>query len=474
MPPRSRSPLNLPPRLAAPLLAAALLAGCAGFPDAGPRLARTDPAALGASEAAIAWPSGDWWLQYDDPVLSGLIAKALADNPSLRIALARQDKALANAGVAESNLWPRLDADIDSTRRRFSAHGEMPPPLAGAVADMNRARLNGAWEIDFFGRNRAALDAALGQARAAEADARAARNLLAADVARRYFKLAALFEQRAIAEATLKQRRDIYALVQRRVAAGLDTGVELKQAEGAVPDIRRDLGSVDEQIALTRHALAALTGQPASATAELAPRLGTVPMQPLPGSLPADLIGRRPDLVAARWRVEAAIRNTDAAKAAFYPNINLIGLAGFSSIGFANWSKGDSREWGLGAALHLPIFDAGRLRASLRGAAADTDEAVASYNATLIEALREVADDIASQQAVERQLQEQAQALRAAEAAYELARQRYAGGLGNYLTVLSAETGVLTQRRIASDLKARHIDNNVLLIRALGGGYAAG
>lgn len=458
----------------ATLLASALLAGCASFPDLALHWQRTDPTTLGATETTVAWPASDWWRQYDDPVLAGLIDKALADNPTLQVAEARLNKARANAGLAESSLWPRLDADLDSTRRRFSDNGDIPPPLAGSIANLNKARLNAGWEIDFFGRNRAALDAALGQARAAEADAQAARNLLAADVARRYFKLAALFEQRAIAEETLKQRRDIRTLVQQRVDAGLDTGVELKQAEGAVPDIRRDLGSVDEQITLTRHALAALTGQSASATAELAPRQAAAPVQALPENLPADLIGRRPDLVAARWRVEAAIRNTDAAKAAFYPNVNLVGLIGLNSIGFANWGKSESREWGLGAAIHLPIFDAGRLRAGLRGASADTDEAVASYNATLLDALREVADDIASQQAVERQLHEQTQALQAAEAAFALARQRYAAGLGNYLTVLSAETGVLTQRRIASDLKARHIDNNLQLIRALGGGYTAG
>ncbi|MDE2440788.1 MAG: TolC family protein, partial [Betaproteobacteria bacterium] len=203
------------------------------------------------------------------------------------------------------------------------------------------------------------------------------------------------------------------------------------------------------------------------------PTLATVHPQFLPKSLPADLVGRRADLAAARWRVEAAAHDVDSAKAQFYPNIDLIGLAGFSSIGLGNWFKAGSRETGFGAAIHLPIFDAGRLRANLRGISADADAAVAIYNATLIEALHEVADQITSGQAVASQAYEQQAAQEAAEGAFDLALQRYRAGLGTYLTVLTAEVNVLAQRRISIDLKARGIDTNLQLIRALGGGFVA-
>ena len=454
-------------------LSVVLLAGCAAMPDVASLFRPAEPAALGAAETAVAWPAADWWKRYDDAELAKLIDTALADNPGLQAAQARLLKARAGADLADAALWPKLDADIDATRRRFSEGGDIPPPMAGNSVGLGHARLNGQWEIDFFGRNRAALAAAVGQARAAEAEAQAARVLIASDVARRYFRLAALLEQRAIAADTLRQREAIHALVQARVKAGLDSGVELKQAEGALPDMRRDLGAIDEQIAIARHALAALTAQAPGATEKLVPTLAAVPQQPLPASLPADLVGRRADLVGARWRVEAALRNTDAARAAFYPNVNLIGLAGFTSVGLSNWFNGGNREWGLGAAIHLPIFDAGRLRAGLRGASADADAAVANYNETLINALREVADDIVSQQAIEGQQREQAQALQAAEAAFALARERYGAGIGNYLSVLATEGNVLTQRRLASDLKARHLDTNLQLVRALGGGYQA-
>lgn len=455
------------------LAAAMLLAGCASFAGIAPAAKTTAPAALGATAASIDWPAAAWWQGYADPVLDRLIEQALAGNPSLKLAAARQTQAEAAAGVAESALGPQLTADVDSTRRRFSEHADVPPPLAGNVRSLNHARLNASWELDFFGRHRAALDAALGSARAAEADAQAARVLLASDVARTYFRLAALVEQQAVARATLEQRSTILKLVASRVEAGLDSAVELRQAEGALPEIRRDLAALDEQIGIARHALAALTGQGPAALGELAPTLAGARPQALPTTLPADLIGRRADLAAARWRVEAATRNIDAAKAAFYPNVNLVALAGFSSLGLSNWFNTGSRELGLGAAIHLPIFDAGRLRSQLRGTTAEADAAVESYNATLLQALREVADQITAEQAVERQAREQAAAQAAAESALDLALQRYRAGLGTYLTVLSAETNVLAQRRTSVDLKARGLDANLQLIRALGGGYAA-
>lgn len=459
-------------RRLAPLTAALILAGCASFDGIAPLTRPLAPASLGATAEAVAWPAADWWYGYDDPVLTRLIEQALAGSPSLQLAEARLAQARAAAGSAESALWPQLTADVDSTRERFSENGEVPPPYAGSVDSISHARLNAAWELDFFGRNRAALDAAIGQARATEADSQAARVLLASDVARSYYRLAALVEQRDVAQATQTQRQTILELVQSRVQAGIDSKVELRQAEGALPEIRRDLEALAEQIALGRHALAVLTGQGPDALAGLTPRLPAAQAGTLPASLPADLLGRRADLAAARWRAEAAGHNIEAAKAAFYPNINLIGLAGFSSIGLDNWFKNGSREAGLGLALHLPIFDAGRLRAGLRGATAEADAAVASYNATLLQALREVADQIAARQSIARQQHEQDQAQTAAESAYDLAMQRYRAGLGTYLNVLAVETNVLAQRRNGIDLKARGIDANLQLIRALGGGYA--
>jgi NodT family efflux transporter outer membrane factor (OMF) lipoprotein len=193
----------------------------------------------------------------------------------------------------------------------------------------------------------------------------------------------------------------------------------------------------------------------------------------VPAALPVDLLGQRADVAAARWRVEAATSAVAEARTLFYPNVDLSAFVGLYAFGLDKLLRAGSANYGAGPALRLPIFDAGRLRANLRGKAADLDAAVESYNAAVLDAVRDAADQIASLQSVERQQREQAAAQSAAESAYDLALQRYRAGLGTYLVVLTAEGNVLAQRRAAADLKARTLDTQVNLARALGGGYAA-
>ena len=180
-------------------------------------------------------------------------------------------------------------------------------------------------------------------------------------------------------------------------------------------------------------------------------------------------LGRRSAIAAARWRVEAALQDVAAAKAQFYPNINLVAFAGLSSIGFDKLLNSKSEQWGVGPALRLPIFDSGRLRANLRGKTADLDAAIESYNAQLLDAVHEVADRITSAKGVRRQQIEQSAAQSASETAYSIALQRYQAGLGNYLTVLSAEAPLLLQRRQGVDLAARALDTQAQILHAVGG-----
>jgi NodT family efflux transporter outer membrane factor (OMF) lipoprotein len=193
---------------------------------------------------------------------------------------------------------------------------------------------------------------------------------------------------------------------------------------------------------------------------------------PVPGVVPADLLGRRADIVAARWRVEAATHDVASARAQFYPNVNLVAFVGLSSIGFNRFFEPGSEQYGFGPAISLPIFESGRLRANLSGKSADLDVAIESYNGNVIDAVHDVADQITSARSIERQQSQQAEALASAESAYDAATQRYRAGLSTYLTVLNAETNVLTQRRSTVDLRARVLDSQMLLVRALGGGYA--
>lgn len=464
--------------LLAPIAAAALLAGCAsqqGIVPSGAQLRDAPSLGLSAEQAAaeVAPVAPRWWHALGDAQLDRLVDQALQGNPNLRIAQARVARALAAADGADAARGPQLNGAFDATHQRFTAKGMIPAPLAGRIEDTATLQLNGGWEIDFFGKHRAALDAALGNAQAAQADAAAARTLLATNVVRSYVQIARLQEQRALAERAIAQREAMLGLVRDRAAAGLDGVLELRQSEGTVPEARQQLEAVNEQLALAQNALAALVGQPAQNPLTQAPSLAAMQALPEPRAIPADLLGRRADIAAARWRVQAAGSAVDNARAQFYPNINLVAYVGLSSIGLNQLLSSGAQQWGIGPAVRLPIFDAGRLRANLRGQNADLDAAVESYNAAVIEAVHEVADQLASARSVALQRAQQQQALQAAESAYGIAGQRYRAGLSSHLQLLAAESAVLAQRRLDADLRARTLQTQVNLAQALGGGWLA-
>ena len=464
--------------VAATALIATGLTGCADMAGIAPVATLRTPASLGLAPDAVAAPTpvavdAQWWLAFGDDPLNRLIAQALATNPNLKVAQARLTRAQSAADASRAADLPQVIGQVDITRQRYTETGLVPRPLAGAVVNNGTAQLAASWELDFFGKNRAALDAALGTARAVEADGQAARLLLASQVARTYFNLLRLNEQAALAQRTLAQRTQTLKLVGDRVAAGLDTQLELRQSEGGLPEARLQFETLQEQIALSRNALAALVGSPNDAVAPVLSAQSAIKNMALPATLPADLLSRRADVTAARWRIEAAFGNVSNAKAQFYPNINLVAFAGFSSIGLGRLFDANSQQAGIGPALRLPIFEGGRLRANLRGQTADLDGAIESYNAAVIDAVRDAKDQVASAQAIARQQTEQRAAQDAAEAAYDVAVQRYKAGLGNYLNVLTAETSVLRQRGLAVELAARALDTQVALTRALGGGYVS-
>src|SRR5499427_4647661 len=343
------------------LPAAALLAACASPGGLAPKSRTIAPASLDATRSLAntpvsgKWPDADWWKQFGDAQLDALVDEALAGNPSMGAARARLDRAAAFAGVAGAPLTPHVSAAADLNRQRYSATGIFPPPIGGSYYTQTQLALQFSYEIDFWGKNRAAYDAALGQARAAEVDAFAARLLLSAAVAHAYAQLGHAYDQLDVAQATLAQRQAIYDLTQQRLAAGLDTKVEVKQAEASIPAARQRIAQLEEDIALARHQLAALAGKgPDRGLAIERPRAEARPIA-LPSALPADLIGRRPDVVAQRWRVEAARRDVDSAKAEFYPNVNLAALVGVQTVSYGKLLSSDSRIPQAGAALLLPI-----------------------------------------------------------------------------------------------------------------------
>lgn len=464
--------LRRPAALCALLAACLVAAGCASQGPAHTPLSATSAADLGLAAALSAPVATQWWTTLGDPTLNTLIDQALQGSPSLAVGRARLAQAMAMADAAGTASQPHGALHADASRQRYSANGLFPPPIAGNTWSSANLQASLSWSPDFFGQHAAALEAALGKARAAQADSAAAANALAAQVSRSYVALARLIAQRAVAERNLAQRNDMLKLTQERTRAGLDSQVELTQAQSALPDVRVQIEALDEQITLARRLVAVLCGQAPEAQAQLAPRLEQLALMQLPEVLGADLLGRRPDVVAARWRAEAAAQDVAVARTHFYPDINLSAFIGLNALGFNNLFTTSSRQMGVAPALTLPLFDGTRLRAQLGGRQAELDAAIAQYNGTLLDAVKEAGDAIGSVQSLARQQTLQAEAANKAETAYNFALQRYRAGLGNYLAVLNTESQVLAQRRLAVDLRARQLDTRVVLMKALGGGWS--
>jgi len=465
---------NVPYFAAASALA---LAACASLPPTQPARVAKAPQAYEAAQTLVApvadWPADAWWTGYGDAQLNALEDEALKGSPTLAAAEARLRRAQALVAQAKAADLPRVGLGADVAEAKQSYNAGIPPAFVPhGYNDTGRIALDFSWELDFWGKNRAAVAAAASEAKAAQADAAQARLTLSTAVASTYAELARLYAQRDVAEQAVRLREETRNLVSKRVANGLDTKAESEQAAAGPPASRAELSALDEQIALTRNALAALIGAgPDRGLAITRPAAATIKPFGLPQNLPANLIGRRPDVVAAKWRAEAATSRTKQAKAAFYPDINLTGFIGVQSLYLDKLFDSGSDIGQVGPALRLPIFEGGRLRAGLRGAEADRDAAVASYDAALTQALRDVADVTASEKALGKRLADARAALTANENAYRIARLRYEGQLSTYQSVLLAEQSVLAQRRVVADLESRAFALDIALVRALGGGF---
>jgi NodT family efflux transporter outer membrane factor (OMF) lipoprotein len=458
---------------------AALLAACASTHNLRPEALSIDPNSLqtqkslqGTTLDAAAWPQAQWWTVYGDPQLNALIDEALASNPGLRIAEARTRAALAQVAAVDGSRYPSAGFSGQGVRARFSEHGFFPPPFAGSWDTLAALTATLSWQVDFWGKNRAAYESAVGTERAAEVDSQAARLTLAANIAHVYARLQEDSLQLNVARQTLQDREQVLTLTRDRNAAGLDSRLELTQAQAAIPAAREQIDQLEESAALSRHVLAALTGAgPDRALSIHAPPLAITVQATLPSAVPAELLGHRPDLVAQRWRVEAASQGIREARAEFYPNVDLIAFVGLQNLGSTTLFSAANRQYGVAPAFTLPLFDAGKRRAKLAAQDAQYDAAVEQYNQIVTDALREVVDALTSMDSLGRQRAEERDALASAQEAYDLSVLRYREGLGNYLQVLSAESQLLVQRSLEAQLQARALDLSVDLVQALGGGF---
>lgn len=461
------------------LMVVASLNGCARLPTGIEQKARfidADSLNIGSAVRKGAtsdtpWPATDWWKAYGDSQLDRLVAEATAGNPSLRIAQARVARAQSLAVGARAPLLPALDASAVLTRERFTENHFYRAPYAGEMYWNNLATFDLSYNLDLWGRNRAALAAALDSVRVAEAEAREIELELQTAVVRTYVGLSLQYILRDIAGNTLQQREEILTITEKLLAAGLKTEIERSQAEAPVPAARAELEKIDENIALLRTQLSILTGKgPGDGEQLVRPTLSLQTSVGVPSSLPAELLGRRPDVVAQRWRAEAEAKNIKVAKAAFYPNFNMAAFLGWQAIGFSKFLSGSSLTYGIAPAFTLPIFEGGRLRSRLGVATANYDMAVETYNLTLLRALQDISNQLVTLRSLDKQHTEALRAKHLAQNAYDIALRGYRAGLTNYLSVLNAQNQTLIEATRTAHIQARYLDAHAILMQALGGG----
>ena len=452
---------------------AALLGGCAVPEHNAPKI--IEPVLLGLQQSTTtAWPKENWWNDFHDTQLEQLIERALSDSPSIKIAQARVDLAQQDARITRAVNQPQLGLNASVSRDRHSENGNYPPPTGDSTSTQARITLDFSYEFDFWGRQRAELASALKQVDVERAEQASARLILSTAIAQNYFSLQALLSEQALLEQSLQRHEKIMQLMQLRVQRGLVNRAELDVATARFADTQCEAAAAQSTIASTTHALAALCGVGPEQLPPIEIRSAestNAPPSNIP--IPADLLARRPDVIAQRLRVEAATSDVTAAKADFYPNIDLRGFFGVQSVGVDRLFNSSSREWSFGPALHLPLFNRDALRAQLGARHANYDLAVEQYNDSILQAIRETADAGTTLQSLAVQREALERSLGAQQRVHAIALDRYRRGLGNQLDALQSELVVLNQQRTALALQNETQLARLALIKALGGGYDA-
>jgi len=459
---------------AAVAAAAALLVACAGLPPKQKAVQLSDAAPLDGlgTESGGNWPAQEWWKRYQDPTLDQLIELGGANSPSLASAHARYDSARQSVRLAAAESGAHLQANADADRQRLSDNGVFPPQLLGFTwYDQYDLGLQASYTFDWWGKQRNAVEAAMDQAHAAQADRSAAALILASSIADAYFGWQSDENRLLLArekERTVESQATVSGA---RVRADLDSADELNSADLALAAAREQIAMLEGSAKLRVVELAALVGRPVSDL----PPLSVKPLPEFPGALPdnvkIDLISRRADITASRWRVEAAERSLASARADFFPDVSVNALLGVSSIDVGKLLEYGSRVPQISAAIHLPIFDAGRLKARYGGAQAAIDAAVSSYQDTVISAAREVATQATTRAQIEAQRAQRAKQVEAALRMKNTAAARVRQGLTDSRSELMATESWIDQRDGLMQLDSAALSADIALQRALGGGY---
>lgn len=443
-----------------------------------PRAVKLEPRALASPESfslplSAPWPGHAWWEDYGDGQLNSLVALAAAQSPTLRMAQARVRQAAGAAQASGSGLFPRVEASGQALYTRYNEQAYESGAVAGSEHWDNNLLASAEYSLDLWGKNQAAYAEGLDNLAAAAAEGQAARLVLETAVVRAYISLARQYALLDVAQRTLAQRQGVLDITRKLLEAGMGTELAVSQAQTPIPAARSQIAEIEASIAVEKYQIAALTGQgPEAAEKILPPALSFAATPALPLDLPAELAGHRPDVVAQLWRVEAAGQGIEQAKAAFYPNINLLAAVGYVSIGLEHFLTVSAGNSYVGPAISLPLFEGGRLTGNLETRTGEYDEAVESYNQTVINALAAIASQASRLKSLEAQAAETAEALRLARRAYDIASRGYRVGLTDYLNVLAAEKDLLDAEERGVSIAAERMDAHAALMQELGGGYA--
>jgi multidrug efflux system outer membrane protein len=463
-----------------PLLALALLAGC----TVGPNYVRPEATTIPATYAGgDGWkvaqpraqlPKGNWWQLFGDPELDALETRAASANQQLKAAVERFSEARATTDIARAGLFPSVSLSGSYARQQSSSNAPSVTTgravgQAGTFDDFT-VPLDLGYEIDLWGRVRRSIESARAQAEASADDLEAVKLAIQAEVAVDYFTLRALDSAQVVLRSSSQVFSKSLDLTRNRRAGGIASDLDVAQAETVFETTQAQLPAVALQRARLEHALAVLVGRTAS-TFRISERTLSMAPPSIPSGLPSELLERRPDVSAAERRMAAANAEIGIAEAAFFPSVQLNGLAGLESVNAGTLFNAASGFWAVGPSLHLPIFEGGRLRAGLRLTQAAYEEMVANYRQTALAAFSEVEDNLAAQGLLASQYDAQSKALLAARKQLEVANNRYRDGLITYLEVAAAESTALNVEFGTVQLQGQQLVAAVTLVKSLGGGW---
>ena len=466
---QSRNALQLHKRLHIATLSL-ILASCAPMAPQGPGLSVIDAQQLHLPKIEQVPIASNWWEGFQNKELSSLIQAAIENNPGIALANTRIEKAQAIAGLARSASLVQAGVGLDIDRQRFSQTGIYPPPLGGSMQTLTTLQLSGAWVPDVFGKYRAAYESALGQVQASALEALHTKSQLSAQIALQFIALALSIDERDLIEQRNLQIQTLKQLMSERFKAGLDSNLELRSLEIEANDVQIQRSQIDNQIEMHRHALAALSAREPSALSSLSPHLNQLHAVNVPTDLGIDLLGKRADVVAAKTRVLAAIKSVEVAKLDFYPNVSLGLFSGYNTLKISQLTQNLSAQYGVVPSLNLPIFDGGRLNAQLSSKTAEKDQAIALYNTTLLDALKEASDAASTLNSTRREMELAQMSLKLATERLNLQTQNAKAGLNSQVGVLRETLSQLQTQRLQAQANAKALNSEVLMLKALGAG----